>query len=184
MGKRDNKTMTLGSGKLYLVPFSNELPTVETICVDANLIGLIKGGATLTYTQETQAVADDLNLVNKIVTTSETAELACGLCTWNGDTLNKLLDRSKSTVSEDGTTRTVKIGGAGNAQGGYYAICFHHVDKEDGDVYILLKGRNTAGATLQYSVDDSTVVEPTFTALPHDDDGTLIEYIEKIPTTA
>lgn len=180
MAKRDKDTVTLGSGKIYLQTFSESMPTVDALCVESNLLGYIKGGASLEYTQETYEEKDDLGYVSKIITTNEEAVLKCGLLTWNGTTLKKLLDRCSST--EVSGKRTTKIGGAGNAQGGYYAICFHHEDKTDGDLWILIKGRNTAGATLTFATDAGTTVEPEFKALPHDSDGTLMELIEEIPT--
>ncbi len=181
MAKRDKNTITLGSGKIYLQAFSDSMPTVDTLCVDGNLLGYIKGGASLEYTQETYEEKDDLGYVSKIITTSEEAILKCGLLTWNGATLQKLIDRCGST--EASGKRTTKIGGQGNAQGGYYAICFYHEDNVDGDLWILIKGRNTAGATLTFATDSGTVIEPEFKALPHDDNGTLVELIEEIPTT-
>lgn len=180
MAKRDKDTVTLGSGKIYLQTFSESMPTVDALCVESNLLGYIKGGASLEYTQETYEEKDDIGYVSKIITTNEEAVLKCGLLTWNGTTLKKLLDRCSST--EASGKRTTKIGGAGNAQGGYYAICFHHEDKTDGDLWILIKGRNTAGATLTFATDAGTTVEPEFKALPHDSDGTLVELIEEIPT--
>lgn len=180
MAKRDKDTVTLGSGKIYLQTFSESMPTVDALCVESNLLGYIKGGASLEYSQETYEEKDDLGYVSKIITTNEEAVLKCGLLTWNGTTLKKLLDRCSST--EASGKRTTKIGGAGNAQGGYYAICFHHEDKTDGDLWILIKGRNTAGATLTFATDAGTTVEPEFKALPHDSDGTLVELIEEIPT--
>ena len=181
MAKRDKNTITLGSGKIYLQAYSDAMPTVDTLCVEENLLGHIKGGAALEYTQEIYEEKDDLGLVSKIITTSEEAILKCGLITWNGETLKKLIERCGST--ESAGKRTTKIGGAGNAQGGYYAICFMHEDKTDGNVWILIKGRNTAGATLTFAVDEGTVVEPEFKAMPHDDAGTLVELIEEIPAT-
>ena len=180
MAKRDKDTVTLGSGKIYLQTFSESMPTVDALCVESNLLGYIKGGASLEYTHETYEEKDDLGYVSKIITTNEEAVLKCGLLTWNGTTLKKLLDRCSST--EASGKRTTKIGGAGNAQGGYYAICLHHEDKTDGDLWILIKGRNTAGATLTFATDAGTTVEPEFKALPHDSDGTLVELIEEIPT--
>lgn len=179
MAKRTKETITLGSGKIYLQTYSETMPTVDELCVDDNLLGYIKGGASLEYTEETYEEKDDLGIVSKIITTSEEALLKCGLLTWNGDTLSKLLDRCKST--EASGKRTTKIGGAGNSQGGYYAICFYHEDKTDGNLWILIKGRNTAGATLTFATDEGTVIEPEFKAMPHDEDGTLIELIEEIP---
>ena len=137
MAKRDKDTVTLGSGKIYLQTFSESMPTVDTLCVESNLLGYIKGGASLEYTQETYEEKDDLGYVSKIITTNEEAVLKCGLLTWNGATLKKLLDRCSST--EASGKRTTKIGGAGNAQGGYYAICFHHEDKTDGDLWFYVR---------------------------------------------
>lgn len=182
MAKRDKNTITLGSGKIYLQAFSSSMPTVETLCVDGNLLGYIKGGATLEYTQETYEEKDDLGYVSKIITTNEEAILRCGLLTWNGATLKNLIDRCGST--EAAGKRTTKIGGAGNAQGGYYAICFKHEDLVDGNLWILIKGRNTAGATLTFAADAGTVIEPEFKAMPHDNNGTLVELIEEIPTSS
>lgn len=179
MAKRDNKTITLGSGKIYLQAFADAMPTVDTLCKEENLLGYIKGGASLEYTQETYEEKDDLGIVSKIITTSEEALLKCGLLTWNGETLQKLVDRCGVTTASG--KRTTKIGGAGNAQGGYYAICFLHEDKQDGNLWIMIKGLNTAGFTLTFAADEGTVVEPEFKALPHDDNGTLIELIEEIP---
>ena len=181
MAKRDKQTITLGSGLFYMQAFSATMPTVDTLCKPENLLGYTKGGAALTYTEETYEEKDDLGHVSKIITTTEEAILKGGLLTWNGETLKKLIDRCKSTESNG--KRITKIGGAGNAQGGYYAICFYHQDKTDGDLWVLIKGRNTAGATLTFATDAATTIEPEFKAMPHDDDGTLIELIEEIPTT-
>jgi hypothetical protein len=179
MAKRDKNTITLGSGQIYIQAFSDTMPTVEDLCKPENRLGYIKGGASLEYTQETYEERDDLGYVSKIITTNEEALLKCGLLTWNGETLKNLIDRCKTT--EANGKRTTKIGGAGNAQGGYYAICFYHEDLVDGNLWIMIKGRNTAGMTITFSAEEGTVVEPEFKAMPHDDDGTLIEMIEEIP---
>ena len=182
MAKRDKTSITLGSGKIYLTPYTDSVPSVDTLCVEDNLLGYIKGGASLEYTQETYEEKDDLGYVSKIITTSEEAILKCGLLTWNGTTLKSIIDRC--TVTEASGKRTVKIGGAGNSQGANYAICFHHEDKTDGDIWILIVGRNTAGATLTFAADAGTVIEPEFKAMPHDDNGTLVQLIEEIGTAS
>ena len=178
MAKGDKKKITLGSGHVYIMDFAAAMPTVEDICKEENRLGYIKGGAALEYTQETYEEKDDMGMVSKIITTEEEAILKMGLITWNGSTLQKLIDRCQ--VTEASGKRTTKIGGAGNAQGGYYAICFHQPDAVDGDMWVLIKGRNTAGCTLTFAKDEGTVVEPEFKALPHDENGTLIELIEEI----
>lgn len=178
MAKRDKTNITLGSGKLYLTPYTDTVPTVDTLCVANNLLGYIKGGASLEYTEETYEEKDDLGYVSKVITTSEEAVLKCGLLTWNGNTLKSLIDRCQ--VSETGGKRTVKIGGDGNKQGANYAICFHHEDATDGDLWILIVGRNIAGATLSFAKDTGSVIEPEFKALAQDDKGTLVQLIEEI----
>lgn len=180
MTKRDTKGITLGSGKIYVQAFADAMPTVDTLCKEENLLGYIKGGAELSYTQETYEEKDDLGIVSKIITTSEEAILKCGLLTWNGETLKKLVDRCG--VTTESGKRITKIGGAGNAQGGYYAICFAHEDKTDGNLWVMIKGLNTAGFTLTFATDAGTVVEPEFKAMPQDDNGTLIELIEETAT--
>ena len=179
MAKRDKDVITLGSGKIYFQEYSDTMPTVDVICVDQNRLGYVKGGAALEYTQETYEEKDDLGYVSKIITTSEEVILKCGLLTWNGSTISTLIDRSK--VTEASGKRTTKIGGAGNAKGKQYVLCFHHEDNADGDVWVLIKGANTAGLTLTFASDSGTVIEPEFKAMPHDTDGTLVELIEEIP---
>ena len=183
MAKRDKTNITLGSGKVYLAEYTGDtMPTHTTVCTDSNLLGHIKGGAELSYTEETYEEKDDLGLVSKVITTSEEAILKLGLLTWNGETLQKLVDRCKVTTASG--TRTVKIGGAGNTQGKKYVVCFVHEDKADGNLWVMICGRNTAGFTLTFAADAGTVIEPEFKALPQDKDGTLIQLIEEIGTTS
>lgn len=178
MAKREKKNITLGSGRPYIMEYSGEMPTPADICVPANLLGYVQGGASLEYTVETHDEKDDLGYVSKNVITGEELLLKLGLLTWNGDTLQNLVDRC--TVTEEEGKRTIKIGGAGNAQGKEWVLCFHHEDKKDGDLWILIRGNNTAGLTLTLAADAGTKLEPEFKALPQDDDGTLAVLIEDI----
>ena len=176
--KRTKKDIVLGSGKVYLMEYVGTLPELVTICTDTYLLGYIKGGATLTYTETTYEEKDDLGYVRKIITTDEEAKLKLGLITFNGATLANLVDRC--VVTEADGIRTAKIGGAGNAQGKNYVLCFHHEDQKDGDIWVMIVGRNTAGLSLAWSAGAGTNIEPEFSALPHDSDGTLIEYVEQV----
>lgn len=181
MAKRDKDTITLGSGIPYIMEYdaTTGMPTVDDICVEENRLGRTKGGAAITYTEETYEEKDDLGYVSKTITTSEEALLKLGLLTWNGDTLKHLADRC--TVTEADGKRTIKIGGAGNAQGKEWVLCFKHEDAQTGNLWVLIRGKNSAGFTLTLAVDAGTVIEPEFKALPQDDKGTLIQIIEEIP---
>ena len=181
MAKRtDPDKITLGSGKAYIMEYdaATGMPEVADICKAENVLGKIKSGAQLTYTTETHEEKDDLGTVAKVVITAEEAILKLGLITFNGDTMAKLADRCKVTEAEG--KRTLHIGGAGNAQGKEWVICFFHEDLVDGNIWVLVRGANQAGLTLTYAVDAGTLIEPEFKALPQDDAGTLITYIEEI----
>lgn len=182
MAKRtDPDKITLGSGKAYIMEYSGSMPEVTAICVDDNLLGKVQGGAELSYSTETHEERDDLGTVAKVVITAEEAILKLGLITFNGATLAKLADRCK--VTEASGKRTVHIGGAGNAQGKEWVVCFHHHDAVDGDIWVMVRGANQAGLTLAFAVDAGSKLEPEIKALPCDDNGTLITYIEEIATT-
>jgi hypothetical protein len=180
MEKRTKENITLGSGKVYIVEYDGTMPTTAEVCVAENLLGHIQGGAELSYTAEPYEEKDDLGLVSKTVVNAEEAILKLGLLTWNGTTLKYLADRC--TVTEGNGKRTIKIGGAGNAQGKEWVICFFHEDKKDGNLWVMIRGNNSAGFTLTFAVDAGTKIEPEFKALPQDDAGTLITIEEE--TTA
>lgn len=181
--KRKNAdTIVMGSGKTYIAEYdaSKGMPSVEEVCVPENELGKTKGGAALTYTTTQNKETDDLGTVAKTRINAEDAALKLGAITFNGNTLAKLVDRCKIVSEKDGK-RVLHIGGAGNAQGKCWVVCFHHIDPEDGDIWVMIRGTNKAGLSLTYAVDAGTKIEPEFEALPQDDEGTLITYIEEIP---
>lgn len=178
MAKRTKKNITLGSGGLFYQEYTGSVPDVETICVESNRAGWIKGGASLEYTMEKYEEKDDLGRVTKIITVSEEVLLKCGLLTWNGETLVMLT--SRGTTTESGGKRTTKIGGSGNSNDKNYVWCFRYEDETDGDVWVLIVGQNQSGFTITFASDAGTVLEPEIKAIPHDDAGTLVQFIEEI----
>ena len=173
----------LGSGYIHLATFrkGQQIPDPEKFCTDENRYSYIKNGATLEYTNEVQEVTDDMGKVSKTIITSEAVSLKAGLMTLIGDTIEKLCDTARVAVSEDGKYRRTKIGGVGNRKGAKYVICFHHVDPEDGDIWVMIVGQNQAGFTLSFAPSDATVVDAEFKAMPNlDDEGTLVNYVEEI----
>ena len=180
MANRDKDTITLGSGIPYLLEHTDAIPEdPATVCTEQNRLGYVQGGASIEYTEETHVEKDDLGKAYKEITTDEEALLKLGLLTWNGESLTKLIDRSKT--EEKSGYRVTKIGGAGNAKGKYYVVVFHQPDKVDGDLYVMIVGRNTAGASIAFAKDAASKVEPEFRAIPHDKEGTLLRIYEKLP---
>ena len=179
--KRDAEVITLGSGDLMIKEYSDAMPAYTDFDVTTDLLGRIQGGATLEYSGEWYEAKDDTGKVVKTIITSEEATLKSGIITWNGKTLTKLC--STARVTEADGIRTVKIGGVGNHNGKSYALCFHHTDKADGDVWIVIRGVNQGGFSLAFAKDKETVIDAEFKCLPQDDEGTLIQYIEEIGAT-
>lgn len=178
------KRIVLGSGTLHVVPFTGSTQienaaAVKALCTDNNILGYISGGASLAYTPTFYTATDDLGYVTKTIITEEEVTLTSGVMTFNGQTLATL--SATGRVTEDATThtRTVKIGGIGNATNAKYAIIFHHTDDADGDIYVCIVGNNQAGFTLAFAKDQETVIDAEFRALSQDDDGTLVMYIEE-----
>lgn len=178
MGKRTKDTIYLGSGTPYVMEFSGALPTVEEICTEEHRLGYSKGGAAVTYTEETYEEKDDLGYKSKIITVDDDARMKLGLLAFNGAKLKYLADRC--SVTEADGKRTILLGGSGNSQGKDWVVCFHHEDKKDGDLWAMIVGRNTAGISLTFAKDNGTKVEPEFKALPQDDKGTKLYIVEEI----
>ena len=176
------KRIILGSGSLYCTSFSGTLPTLTTICAEANRFSHIKNGATLEYSKEVITEKDDLGLVQKTAIKTEDVSFKAGLMTLSGAELPKLIETARSaTSSETGKTLT-KIGGLNNAADTSYAWCFHHKDAKDGDIYILIVGKNAAGCTLSFKQDGATVVDAEIKAEPCDNEGTLVYFFEETPS--
>ena len=176
--KRDAEIITLGSGDLMIKEYDGTIPAHTEFDPETDLLGRILGGATLEYKGEWYDAKDDSGKAVKTIITDEEAILKSGIMTWNGKTLEKLV--STARVTESAGLRTVKIGGVGNHNGKSYALCFHHSDKVDGDVWIVVRGVNKAGFSLAFAKDKETVIDAEFMCLPQDNEGTLIQYVEEI----
>ena len=180
--KRDAEVITLGSGDLMYKEFTDTVPAYTEFNPTTDLLGRIQGGATIEYTAEWYEAKDDSGKVVKTIITDENATLKSGVLTWNGKTLTKLCATGR--VTEADGIRTVKIGGVDNYNGKNYVLCFHHTDKVDGDIWIVMKAVNQGGLSLSFAKDKETVIDAEFKALPQDDEGTLIQYIEEIADNA
>ena len=180
--KRDAEVITLGSGDLMIKEYTDTMPAHTDFNVETDLLGRIQGGCTLEYKGEWYDAKDDTGKAVKTIITEEEATLKSGVCTWNGKTLAKLCATAR--VTEANGLRTVKIGGVGNQDSKSYALCFHHTDKADGDVWVVVRAVNQGGFSLAFTKDKETVIDAEFKCLPQDDEGTLIQYVEEIAVQA
>ena len=181
----EGKRIPLGSGQIYVVKYAGTIPADETFETEANRLGHIKGGASLTYTPTYYTAKDDLNKVQKTILTEEEAKLTCGIITWNANTLKKLC--ANGTVTEtaaSGTTpgkRTLKIGGLENQNIENFAFRFVNKDATDGDIRITVVGNNQSGITMTWAKDTETAINPEIVCAPMSD-GTLIMFEEEVIT--
>lgn len=181
--KRDAEVITLGSGNLMIKEYDGSaMPLYSEFKADTELLGRIQNGAALEYKGTWYEAKDDTGKVVKTIITDEEVILKSGLMTWNGKTLEKLCATAR--VSESGGIRTVKIGGIGNRNNKSYALCFHHIDPVDGDVWIVVRAVNQGGFSFAFAKDKETVIDVEFKCLPQDKDGTLVQYVEEIAPKA
>lgn len=181
--KRDaSEVITLGSGDLMIKEYEDTMPAYTEFKPETDLLGRIQGGATIEYKGEWYDAKDDTGKAVKTLITEEEATLKSGVITWNGKTLTKLC--STARVTEEGGIRTVKVGGVANHDGKSYALCFHHTDKIDGDVWVVIRGVNKGGFSIAFAKDKETVIDAEFACLPMDNEGTLITYHEEINASA
>lgn len=185
--KGTKKKVTLGSGKLYMAEFTGELAKdfadiLKELMTDENHAGWIKGGASIEYKPTMTIEKDDLGQVKKEVLTDEEATFKTGLFTWNGVTLTRFTATAEVTeeVKNGKKYRRIRIGGVANDDGKQYAILFVHEDPVEGNCYLLIVGRNSAGFTITFAADSATVIDAEFTCKPHDERGTLIEFVEEL----
>lgn len=180
--RTDANKITLGSGDLMIKEYTDAMPAYTDFDVETDLLGRISGGAVLEYKGTWYEAKDDTGKAVKTIITEEEATLKSGVITWNGKTLTKLCATAR--VTEKDGIRIVKIGGVGNQDNKSYALCFHHSDKVDGDIWLVVRAVNQGGFSLAFAKDKETVIDAEFKCLPQDDEGTLIQYIEEIANKA
>lgn len=173
--------IVIGSGKLYTMEFTGNIPADNVIETEENRLGYIQGGAQVVYKPKFVDIKDDLGYVSKTMLTDETVNVKSGVLTWNGKKLQLMCATAR--VEESNGKRTVKIGGLNNQDGKQYVIRFVHEDKADGDIRVTIVGNNQAGFTIKFTKDKETVIDAEFAAAPMDNEGTLIIYQEEIPQT-
>lgn len=182
MANTVNKEIVLGSGKLYIAKHTaGEALNLATIAVDANQVGLIKGGASLSYKPTTYEVKDDLSVVYKRFITGEEVTFKSGILTWNLAALDKIVGNKAYTT--DTSKRTMKLGGNGAREAEEFCVVFEHTKSDGKAVRIGLVGTNEAGLELTFAPDKETVVDAEFRAIGSDEDGTLAIIEEDIANT-
>lgn len=169
------------SADVYIQAFDGStVPVTADICKPENLMAYISGGASVEYKPSFYTAKDDTGKKSKTIVTEEEVTLKTGIMTFDGNKFKYLCDTARVTEDKAKKRRTVKIGGIDNRQGARYVICLHHKDAVDGDIWVMIVGNNQAGFTISFEKDKETVVDEEITALPMDEEGTLLMYEEEM----
>ncbi len=180
---RTKKTVPLGSGVCYVVELTEDaIPDAAelvALAVDNNKVGETSKGATLTYSSTVHKEQDDHGVLMRVIMIEEEAKLKLGVFSWCPETLTQLV--STGRIEKQGEYDVLKIGGLSKDNGKKYIVIFKQIDPQEGDLYVAIVGTNTAGLSLAFARDNTTKLEPEFTALPCDGEGTLIEMFEGKP---
>ena len=179
----NSEEIILGSGDLYIVDFTGEIPEDTEIEKDDNRAGNIKGGATLEYSIESQTVQDDKGRVKKTIITKETVLFKTGLMTW----IKKFMQAIIQTARIDETTKTghriYKLGGLANLNKTRYLWRFVHTRDDGRKLRITVTGKNTGTISLAFQPENETVVDAEITADTLDSAGTLVILDDEMLTT-
>lgn len=174
--KYELEEYTLGSGHLHFGELTEKPADWESFMVtffaaQNNLLGRIKGGASVEYTTEKTEDRDDLGYVVIEEIKSEKVILKSGMMTWDGETLAAVCATARVTTDPDTGITTVKIGGLGNRNNKRYVIGFEHYSKK---LQVLIVGKNNEGFTFSFEQDKATVIDVQFRAEALDSEGTLV----------
>lgn len=167
----NNDEVILGSGKLFLLEYTDTMPTDLLLEVEANSVGRIKGGASLEYKPTEYEVTDDNGEVVKRFITKEEVTFKSGILTWALENLKKL---SPGTYSDDAVKheKVLKIGGAKSLTN--YALRFVHTKDNDKKLRITMIATAGNGFVLKFNGDKETTIDAQFKAISQAD-GTLVE---------
>lgn len=169
-----SEEIILGSGDLYVVKFTGEIPEDQTVEADANRAGNIKGGATLEYSMESQTVQDDKGRVKKTVITSETVLFKTGLITWVDNWIKALVQTARvDTQTKSGHT-VIKLGGLSNISKERWLFRFVHTRDDGRKLRVTVTGKNTGTISMAFQNEDPTTVDAEITADTLDKEGTLV----------
>lgn len=170
----NSEEIILGSGDLYIVEFTGEIPEDDVIEADENRAGNIKGGATLEYSQTSQTVKDDKGRVKKTITTEEDVKFKTGLITWVQNYIKALISTARVDTTTKPGHRVYKLGGLANQSKTRYLWRFVHTRDDGRKLRVTVTGKNTGTVSLAFKPEDATQVDAEITANTLDKAGTLV----------
>lgn len=171
----------LGSGDLFLVEYTAEIPDDTTIEKDENRAGNIKGGASLEYTIASLSVEDDKGRVKRTIVTKEDVKFKTGLITWAESWFKALIPTARVDTTTKEGHRVIKLGGLTNLGASKWLYRFVHTRDDGRKLRITVTGKNVGTVTLKFDTENPTTVDAEIAAETLDGDGTLVIYDDELP---
>lgn len=166
------KDMLLGSGDLYIMEYAGgAIPENATIEVAGNMIGGIKGGATVSYTPTIYSVSDDMRRMKKSLITAEEATFKTGYLSFDLGEIAKIALGSSLQEAYSGTKSTLSVGGGQTIT--EYVLRFVHTMGNGKKVRITMIGTPVSGFELAFSPENESVINAEFSAVPMNAQGNL-----------
>lgn len=173
------KTIPLGSGNVYMIPYveGSSMPTDAQFETNANMVGRTKNGATFNYTQTFYTAVSDDGVAKKRRLNEETASFTWGIMTWVPETIAKLLRTATASTASEGdyTISVLEGGGIGNQQAKKFWLHFVGGDDIDGKITLTGIGENIDALNVAFANNNETVVTPNFEFDPYDAEGHLFK---------
>lgn len=173
------KTIPLGSGNVYMIPYveGSSMPTDAQFETNANMVGRTKNGATFNYTQTFYTAVSDDGVAKKRRLNEETASFTWGIMTWVPETIAKLLRTATASTASEGdyTISVLEGGGIGNQQAKKFWLHFVGGDDIDGKITLTGIGENIDALSVAFANNNETVVTPNFEFDPYDAEGHLFK---------
>ena len=163
------KDMLLGSGDLYIVAYSGSIPADGTIETEGNMIGGIKGGATISYTPTIYSVSDDMRRMKKSLITAEEATFKTGYLSFDLGEIAKIA--LGSNLESYGGKSTLAVGGGQTIT--EYLLRFVHTMGNGKKVRVSMIGTPVSGFELAFSPENESVINAEFSAVPMNAQGHL-----------
>ena len=166
------KDMLLGSGDLYIMAYSGGgIPEDATIETSANMIGGIKGGATVSYTPTIYSVSDDMRRMKKSLITAEEATFKTGYLSFDLGEIAQIALGSSLQSSYSGNKSTLSVGGGQTIT--EYVLRFVHTMGNGKKVRVSMIGTPVSGFELAFSPENESVINAEFSAVPMNAEGHL-----------
>lgn len=174
------KTIPLGSGNVYMIPYveGSSMPTDAQFETNANMIGRTKNGATFNYSQTFYTAVSDDGVAKKRRLNEETASFTWGIMTWVPETIEKLLRTATASTASEGdyTISVLEGGGIGNQQAKKFWLHFVGGDDIDGKITLTGLGENIDALAVAFANNNETVLTPNFEFDPYDAEGHLYKF--------